>query len=236
MSTWNPEAELAELHRVLASREAAKGRGVQIMDRGEEAKRQSVLTRRPETVLVKLGGIGRAIEGLAEKTRDDVAIEMRHRDEAATRGLDARAYRGDQADTGYQIFNNAPQVYVDELVADLEASGLHYAGGHWFDRGGKAVNVLEFSCDESRRQELPEPVREALALRYQACTVWANWKFRDAANRDAGQYRLDTVNLNAGAATRKGGQVLHVRGNSYVFTERVGIEPERKQKAAPAAE
>jgi hypothetical protein len=69
---------------------------------------------------------------------------------------------------------------------------------------------LQFTSKANR--QIPQPVREALAMRFNNATVWCNLRHNE---NGSGQFRLDTINLAKGRTTSEVGRELHIKGNTY---------------------
>jgi len=170
----------------------------------EIRKRQAVFTQPRKTVLIRLAM--KPIIGLYEQKRDEASILAKRQEEAQERGLNANAYRQQQADTGFQLFYGEKDIKLNALFRQLEERKLHYTGGHWFKGPKGHVNVLVFST-EGEATDIPPMVKADLGHTiFASCTVWCNLKTEG---------RVDTVTCNVGHFDRRNVRQLLVEGNTY---------------------
>ncbi|TSC52872.1 MAG: hypothetical protein CEO40_171 [Parcubacteria group bacterium LiPW_72] len=171
------------------------------VSREEEMKRQTVLTKTRQTVIIKimaLQGIKVSQLGLEKKERDEAEIYAKRAQEAEKRELDFQAYRS-KGDTGYCVVPKGDYkgVKIIKLLPQLKSLGLKYVSGHWQDVPGKGpVLFLNFSID-GVEVEIPTEVQRLLKARFNDAVIWANFRYNDPEDPDKGQYRLDTINLAA---------------------------------------
>ena len=187
---------------------------------GEVKKRQFIFTFPRQVVYVKVLGADHPIEGLGERVRDDNGLELKRQEEAATRGIDARAYRP-KGDTGFCLFQKEPGVRITNLVAELQALGLHYTGGFYQKVEGKNCPVQTFVFStEGDALPIPPAVQALLDNRFGEVSVWLNPR----NNRDSkGLHRVDTVNLTGPHLGKKGKptRVLTIVGSTYRLVQSV---------------
>jgi len=174
--------------------------GVAEVPREEEQKRQTVLTKSRQTVIVKimaLQGIKVSQLGLEKKERDEEGIYAQRAKEAEKRKLDFQAYR-EKGDTGYCVVPKGDYkgIKITKLLPELKSLGLNYIGGHWQDNGRGPVMSLNFSTNGGE-VEIPDQVQKILKMRFNDVAIWANFRYNDPKDPDKGQYRLDTINLAA---------------------------------------
>lgn len=177
----------------------------------ELQRRQTVFTKEPETVLVKILAMG-VIPGVPKKDRDNTGIEIKHIVEADRRGLDPYAIRENRADTGFQLFNKEEGVRVKLLIENLRGRGFQLTGLFWQDQNAKGpTTTLQFTKGGTEIR-MPDELRRLLwNARFNHCTVWCNLREGDSGK----QFRLDTVNIAKGRMTNEPSRHLMVDGNTY---------------------
>jgi hypothetical protein len=191
----------------------------------ETRKRQTALTVSRGTVMIiipRMQLVGIPQVAVNRKEKDQKIVQ-----EVAQRGLATDAYR-EKPDTGFCVVNGVPEVSLDTIITQLIAIGLFFSGGRvetWTQENGSFAckTVLEFSADLSRKQEMPQSIRDTLAHHVFKIYVWANWKFRDEEKgRSGGQYRLDTINCAEKRILGSGQKPLrhlNVKRNTYDVQE-----------------
>lgn len=172
-----------------------------VVDRIEEQKRQTVLTKPRQTVIIKimaLQGVKVSQLGLEKKERDEEGIYAKRAAEAAQRKLDFKAYRS-KGDTGYCVVPKGEYkgIRITKLLPQFKSLGLRYVSGHWQDVPAKGpVLFLNFSIS-GEEVAIPDQVQRILKMRFNDAVIWANFRYNDPQDPDKGQYRLDTINLAA---------------------------------------
>lgn len=171
-----------------------------VVDRIEEQKRQTVLTKPRQTVIIKimaLQGVKVSQLGLEKKEREE-GIYAKRAAEAAQRKLDFKAYRS-KGDTGYCVVPKGEYkgIRITKLLPQFKSLGLRYVSGHWQDVPAKGpVLFLNFSIS-GEEVAIPDQVQRILKMRFNDAVIWANFRYNDPQDPDKGQYRLDTINLAA---------------------------------------
>ncbi len=191
------------------------------VDAAEEARRKSVLTRKPEVVWIKCIQAGN-IGGVDIVEKDVDARTQAHLDQAKKRDLNPAVY-GREVDTGYQVANDVHRVYADSLVDDLEKTGyklIEVVRENYGQAGHRKSDlVLKFSKN-GEAVDPPGEVRLFLrGHRAAHCTIFANWQFRNGIDAAGGQFRLDTINLKGLYKSSNPGLALETKGNTYVFID-----------------
>lgn len=190
-------------------------------DIAEEAKRRTVLTRKPEVVLIKLLDFPEIGGGLTMHEKDVAKRQEETIQEAEKHGFDPAAYG--RVDAGLQVMNNAPQVFIDLLI-DMglfgRKSGLKLVGCYRerYKKSGRwQIDLVLNYSTEGEEIEMPEAVLEVVkSYRSAHGTIFANWKYRNPENPKAGQFRLDTINLKGTRPVKNNnGYQLVTQGNTY---------------------
>lgn len=184
----------------------------QVVDRTEEQKRQTILTKSRQTVIIKimaLKGVKVSQFGLEKKERDEEGIYAKRATEAEKRGLDFQAYRP-KGDTGYCVVPKGEYkgIRITKLLPQLKSLGLRYVSGHWQDVPAKGpVLFLNFSIS-GEEVAVPDQVQRILKMRFNDAVIWANFRYNDSEDPSKGQYRLDTINLAAPDSSPAAWQVV----------------------------
>jgi len=174
----------------------------------EAQKRQVVLIKDRKIVLIKI--LAMRPMGLPVKSRNEVAIDQKHAEEAEKRNLNFTAYRS-KGDTGDCLFEKEAGVRISDLISQLKALDMRCVEAHTqFNKKKGPVSTLTFSTEGDKIQ-LPAKVIAALKLRFNNCTVWCNLKYAENGN----QFRLDTINLAKGRITDEPARELVITGNTY---------------------
>jgi len=150
-------------------------------------------------VLIKQIG-SKPFPGLKEKSRDELAAEKAHYLEALKHNIDFDAYERKKGDSGICVVENGENVFIEELVKELEAHNFGLSNYYWhkqYDKEGrpmldsqrrqKMANVFVFSPLEvvskgERIKTVPEEFISFFTRCYNFCHCWINWDGRQTVN------------------------------------------------------
>lgn len=181
----------------------------------DQRRRGKALFGTPDRVILQINSTDPVFAGLRRVERDEGEQRERRVEDANKLGVNAFV-SGSDPSNNLMVVQNAPNISLGTLLAELEAKGFKYVGAHSYVKEGKKVptNVLEFYKDLGtwKPQELPATVRAYLNTRVTAqVTVWARAKIDERG-------RIDSVLVTEGQPSQKkatGYLRFTESGNSY---------------------
>lgn len=189
-----------------------------LSERTDAQKRAAVFLKAPETILVKVLAMG-MIDGVAQKARDNLKVEIKHTLEAIDRGLNPMGVRENRTDTGFCLFQKEEGVRIDSLLQTMWEGGYVLEEFFWQIQNEKMgpTHTFRFVKTPGKRPEdgvkmPPAAVHILTTMRFNHCTVWCNLRDRQDGN---GQCRLDTINLAKGRQTCEPSRQLKMDGHTY---------------------